>query len=332
MKYHYFILSPFQYLNALEFRFTQHDDHSDHHILYILTDHPKRKKSIEKIVNQNHWSEIHYLFDAVKLKSYYYFFITLFKRKRNLTRVKKTIAKHDLAILGNINDTYCRHIFKHIDNCTVLDDGLASIFLPASMGQTEKFKLKKKRILFNLVFNQFSFKYDSLKLFTIFDIRSDAISITKNTYEEVRKIYSNGDKTLTNQVVFMGQPLVELKFMTLKNYESVISSIKNYYVTKGYEFCYIAHPKESTKFNNLEMVDLNEPVEVYFLRNKEIPLIFTSLFSTSNFSLSQLFPQVRNELWSCDQSILNYNEKTNLIFEYAGKTKNININHVSSDL
>jgi hypothetical protein len=150
------------------------------------------------------------------------------------------------------------------------------------------------RFLETLVFNQFYFSHNSFTLFSIFIIYHKKVTLKNNELKHLKSRNSVNNKKILNEVVFIGQPLVELKIIQQQKFTEYIEKVKNYYEKQGLKFNYILHPgeKKFLKKENWNLISLDEPIETFYLKNESIPKIFSSFYSTANINLGIIFNDI----------------------------------------
>lgn len=155
------------------------------------------------------------------------------------------------------------------NNTYLLDDGMATFLAQKKMA-------KSKRV------------YD---LFTYLEV--DAIKsqkIHKHNFVNLRKRYQLGEPT--GQNIFVGQILVEMEFLTLKQYKNLVSEVAK----SCDELIYIPHRSvtkstldEITTIKNVSILKPDSCIEVFLLENNIYPQRVYSSISSALVTLSEIF-------------------------------------------
>lgn len=318
MIYHYFIVTPLQYLNALEYRLSRKDN--SNHYLHIITDHKNRLEIIKQTVHEEMWSEIIYEFPTfVNRRKLFSYISELFRRKRSLKKIKD-YSFHDKNenvqfVLGSLTNTYCKFMYQSKIKSVILDDGLATLLIPEKIEKAVFIPKKLNRFLETLIFNQFYFRYNVVTLFSVYSVKHKRIKLENHSFNQLSNLYSIKNKLKTNSVVFIGQPLVEFNLLTKEAYNKYVNAIKKSYEKKGYSFFYHIHPAEnkSLKDKNWKVESQKVPLEIHFLIQKEIPEIFASFYSSAIINLYLLFENYCTyEYWQLDSKTLKKRYNTDI--------------------
>ena len=96
---------------------------------------------------------------------------------------------------------------------------------------------------------------------------------------------------LTDEVIFIGQPLVMKNMISLQEYNVTINSIAN----QSRKIIYVYHPIETTVYNfsdKVELYKLNIGFEEYFNNLKLKPQTVYSYFSTALINIKLKYPEI----------------------------------------
>lgn len=296
MNYHYFVITPLQYLNALEYRLSvDASNKKDNHILHIITDHKKRLNLLANIIDVKDWNEVNYEFNCdISRKKVFLYIEEVISRKKKLRRIKNSLNVEDQIILGSLTNTFCKYLHKCKAKSIFLDDGLATLLIKSKLKSPLFLPKKMNRFLETLIFNQFYFHHNPFILFSIFTVNHEKITLKKNELKHLKTRNSVNSKKIQNEVVFIGQPLVELNIVPSHVFTEYIEKVKAFYEKQGLKFSYLLHPgeKRDLKIEKWNLVSLDQPIETFYLNNENIPKIFSSFYSSANINLGIIFNNI----------------------------------------
>ena len=305
---------------------------AEKHILIIITDAQKRINQIEECIDEKYWDQIIYLFDVVLPKKVLKFITAQYKRKAILKKYLKKVNFNDKIVLGNYEHIYCRYIRSQFDfnQCIFIDDGIGSIRAHSDLEKIWVSNLNKpKHFINSLIFLEFKFK--AIQIFTIFELRkSKYLFPIKHSFEFIKKNFIQS-KGSSKDVFFLGQPLTEIKLISIDDYKNEVLKIKSYYEEKGLVFNYILHPGEN-KLNKEKLfeniIELKVPVEFHLMNENVLPKVVASFCSTAQFSLDILLGKtILLDIWKTKHFINNYNI-TNTLNLLEKTNQNINFRHL----
>jgi len=266
MKSILFIESPLQLLNAYEaiekfsiqdyviiVRFSKNLQ-NDEQISYLID-----KFTIQNIKPITIGASQKNLLDYFKLLYYKYFY--------------QIPSDVDKVFIGNYDSGFLKLIMKKVptDKIVLLDDGAKSIDIQAKF--TDKFH------------------YD---LFTMYDFKPlYNQSIIKNNFQRLQKNLSDLELN-KEEVLFLGLKLSEIGIVTQSYYLDQIIKITSYYKNK--QIIYIAHRGEDKtklqkidELDNVQVVQLDYPVELYGLYHTKIPYKVASFYSTALLTMKNIY-------------------------------------------
>jgi len=296
-----FVESPLQLLNALEA--VDSFDLEDY-ILYIRYSNKKMNdEQLDKLIK------------ILSLKSFNIKKIYLSSSNRNILDYIKILfyfiySKFFIVnrlFIGNLDSNFLSLIYKNINKNKIIafDDGAKTIALQEN-------------------FNEDNF----YNLFTMYDLKSIANQIIyKNNYENIKSLLKNKNKS--NHILFLGAKLNEVGIISEDEYLSLITKISQYY---NKDIAYIPHRGEDeqklkviSKIKNLKIKDIDYPVELYGLYEKEIPTIVASFYSTALLSMKNIYG-IKSESFYFDFSTSKYKDSIESVYNYYKKEmKVINI-------
>jgi hypothetical protein len=302
------VITPLQYLNALEYRLSIESSKHVTHNLHIITDHSKRLALLSNIIDENDWDIVVFEFRSdISRKKIISYTKELIDRKKNLRNIKCSLNSQDQIILGSLTNTFCKYLHKCEAKSVFLDDGLATLLMKEKLKSPYFFPNKMNRFLETLIYNQFYFIHHSFKLFSIFSVNHKKITLQKNQLEHLKSRNSVNNKNILNEVIFIGQPLIELNIVPKERFIKHVEEVKNYYENKGLKFSYLLHPgeNENLKKESWNVISLNEPIEVFYMRSKSLPKVFCSFYSSANINLGIIFNEITEQhFWKLDSAWL----------------------------
>jgi hypothetical protein len=317
MKAYYFVITPLNYLCAEEFKHKFSNNYNEH-VLIILADYPKTIKQIKKIITIENWDAVLFLFENnfIRSNNVISFSAHVLKRAKKL---KAIITKNDISsiILGNMNNNYCRFIYRHFkgDSSYIIDDGFVTVFhkhqTSNNLKNKEKIKKLGKGYIEKLILNVSKIKWENLSFFSIFNTDrnvSNRFDLLKSKLKSYKPV---------NQVFFIGQPLVAYDLVSEETYISTVNKIFSEFTSRGYECFYLPH-RINTNENipsHWKTKSFDYPIECYPVFNNTVPEAFFSFYSTAIFSLSLILDESHNFNFIKASDFIN-NEKINILFDY----------------
>jgi hypothetical protein len=297
-----FVESPLQLLNALE---AIKNFDLKNYILYVR--YSKQKTNDEQldklikifdvqptILKKINLSSKHRTFSDY-IKIFFYFFYSKFFKINRL-------------FIGNIDSKFLSLIYKNVSKNKIiaLDDGAKTIALQKKFNET-----------------------DFYNLFTMYNLKKlNNQIIYKNNYNNVKSLLKNKDKT--ENILFLGTKLNEVGIISENEYILLINKIAKYY---NKNIIYIPHRGEDekklnkiSKFQNFKIKNIDYPVELYGLYEKEIPNTVASFYSTALLSMQNIYG-IQSESFYFDFSNSEHKESIESVYEYYKKEmKVINLN------
>ena len=202
---------------------------------------------------------------------------------------------YEYIFTGEIEDFRFRAIVANLNKTKLflLDEGTSIIILYENLikkNRINKFKLKSIKFILNGL--KINLK-DTISFFTYYDFKplNNGV-VVKNKLEYLKKDF-NVDKFVDDDTLFfLGQTLNI--FEDVKEFKISLKRIidKN----KGKQIVYIPHreDKETIKIvqsfsQNINILELNQPIENYFIENKIYPKNLVSYYTTALITLKILF-------------------------------------------
>lgn len=288
IKENLFILrSPIQIINAIEA--IEKFDLKNNILVLIFNSLDKNTNQINKLVKLYRWKKIIKLENKSRSK--------LFRYVKLVNELKK--SKYNYLFFGNLG-TIQKVLIANlkVDNIYLLDDGTSTItyynnFIKKS--KVNKYNFRELRFLF------FGLKFkikSEINLFTYFDLEVKSnIKIVKNELT----LLNNKDMLNfkhSNEIYFIGQPLDDVEVLSIDNYIKVLVAISKKFNRK---IIYIPHRAESNELKDaiskideqlIMVLNVNMPVELYFIENKIYPNKVISFFSTALNTMKAIYNKV----------------------------------------
>lgn len=213
--------------------------------------------------------------------------------------LRLSAKKYETVYLGSYYSNFLK-ILKKLFKCNeiyYLDDGLATL-------RAQK-EILKKQVPVNW--------------YTFFELKG--ISDQKI----IRHDFKNVKKKLTDKksdgCYFIGQPYHLMNGYTKEDYLSAVKVAMEHSQTGKLK--YIPHRVEDVSvikdLNNLEIVELNIPVELYFISIDTIPESIYSCYSTALITLNSLLPNI-NIVSLHLEKIKSNSDEIPIVYEYFEKT------------
>ena len=129
--------------------------------------------------------------------------------------------------------------------------------------------------------------------YTYFPVESDVLNVINLS---AKNNNSSIVKEVVNTIMFIGAPLVEKQIIKCEDYLLYITKALSKYPENQYKNIeYVPHRAEhSDNYNRVAALDnrvsikkLDQPIEDYINKNKEVPAVFLSFYSTALYNLSE---------------------------------------------
>lgn len=216
------------------------------------------------------------------------------------------------SFIPAINSRILASLLKHKNKCNI-EDGLGtftSLHNPNDI--LESIPLGFANVIIgNSVKNSEQLIDGISRFYTIYGKSKYANLIIKDKVVELQLLEKKYPE-LTDEVYFVGQPLVERKMIGLDEYVDTVNSLaENYGALK-----YFYHPTEFLQYNLCEKVEVNRiesTLEEYIVNNKK-PKIIISYVSTVLMSIKLLYPNIK--CYYLDSDVAN--QKMRYILESFG--------------
>lgn len=214
----------------------------------------------------------------------------------------------DKLFIGNLESGFFSTIYKNINRTQVigLDDGSKTISLQSKFTKDNYYNL--------------------FTMYRLTEIKYQKIYL--NDYSGIKNMIK--DKNKIDKILFLGADLVEMCLISEEKYLLLITKISEHY---NKNIIYIPHRHEDerklkkiSKFRNFEIKNIDYPVELYGLYEKEIPNTVASFYSTALLSMQNIYG-IQSESFYFDFSNSEHKESIDSVYEYYKKEmKVINLN------
>ncbi|WP_026803851.1 hypothetical protein [Aliarcobacter lanthieri] len=250
---------------------------------------------------------------------------SFFKYVRLIRELRK--YTYNKIFTGEIDDSNFRILIANLkkEKLFLLDEGTSTIEEYERKIKTNNLnKYKFREIRYLLVGLRLKLK-DTINFFTYYDIKPIyGGEVVKNKLEYMKRNFEQNSITDYSQILFfLGQPssIFANKEDLFKSLQNVIQKYKNK------KIIYIPHRREmnlieiKNNFNkDIEILDINQPIEQYFLNNNIYPMHVISFRSTALTTTKILFENCLVEYIKINNppSILDKNY-LKLIYSYFEK-------------
>lgn len=336
----YIVLNQIHLINALEAKnkFKTKND------IFILIEPENQTKGLSKYISKLGNSQI-IIFNS--------FYKTINIRERiNLIKYLQQY-KYKNIFIPYFSDFF-RQLVCNLDytNIVLIDDGTYNIVLYYELNNLNNFDmpsmLKTSKIrnstsvsykiihFFYSIALNFIFKAKGLKnnncnysliFFTIFKLPYvNDVKIFNNNYSLLKNNYDIANQKIissTKVVYFLGQALHKSLKFTHKDYYIYIMGIISFYKNK--KIVYIPHKSENKLYQkvirkliseNFSVKTIDKPFEIYMLEQKEIPNHIASFFSSTLFTIKNIYPNINVTSFQFDNI---YRDDINLIYSTMEK-------------
>lgn len=310
---YFFVRTPIQYYNAIEAK--ESLPKNSQCFLIILSDYPKTLNQFKELVDHEMWLNV--LMPWKKYgdltKSNFLNRILNITRRFSLNAIFRSIEDSDTIFWGNYNSIWLRYFLeKKKNNVTILDDGFAALSI-------SKY-IHKNKLLFNkstgfsglterlFVTTSRNIELSRLTFFTSFKNISNAMTRQSivTDYPYLKTLGAPKSKDETDDVYFIGQPLILLSILEKETYINHVNQIFKYYSEKGLKCYYIPHRSTLHDYfpDNWKIINFNFPLEkLLFTSNHVLPKIFASFYSSALYFMNKFSvnDNVSFEFWESQE-------------------------------
>ena len=285
------------------------------------------KNYIKNLINDKEWEDIKYIkynyvgrgydFGLQRPRNLYERYLELyttfneFLKKRRLERIAESVQYAKSVVLGNYREgsnAGLRHLVNRLgyEEIYIVDDGTDSILINEerkrsyikdnSSNDANQSFLKQIKSWIRKEYLQLNTEpAREVTFFTCYDIITKPEDrLINNNYEYLRSLAS--EKEIINEVLFLGQCLVDDGYLTADIYISYLRAIKKYFMAAN--FIYIPHPRESNKIIDLIQKSLkitirrlHVPIEYEVSIRGNRPKYLISFFSSALESCSKILSE-----------------------------------------
>jgi hypothetical protein len=286
----YFVLTPLQLLNALEARAAL--DTSGDALVIVTAGHARQH--IDALVEPEAWDEV-YGFDVLAPDGTRGQRLGRLRRTYQVRRALDGLARSWGAVeglfLGNYGNALARHVAATLDHRTLylLDDGTDTIKIAeqrAGRGTPDLSWDRAWRVaLRDRALGLRTHEAERLVFFTTYDLpNGHRDSVIRNTYARLRERAAR--PALDDEVLFLGQPLVEDRLMRAEWYTAYVAAARA--ASGDRDFVYAPHKRESPERVDdladrlgMQVRRADLPVEVEFARSGRLPSVLASFFCSA---------------------------------------------------
>ncbi len=263
-----FVESPLQLLNAYEA--VSYFNLENYIYIVRLSNNEANDEQIMNLLKllKIDKSNIEYMYIRTINRTLYDYSQLLFYRYKYMF-----VKNIDKIFIGNYESGFFNLIIKQFskESIILLDDGAKTLSIQSKFTNSKNYNL-----------------------FTMYDIKTlQNQNIFINSYREV---LTNTKELLIkkDEILFLGTKLSEAGIIEEEYYINLIQNICNYYLDK--KIVYIVHRGESQEKlseieenKNIIIRQLNYPIELYGLCEKEIPYKVSSFYSTAIYTMKKIY-------------------------------------------
>ncbi|MCT7539513.1 alpha-2,8-polysialyltransferase family protein [Aliarcobacter cryaerophilus] len=231
-------------------------------------------------------------------------------------------SSYEKVFAGEIEDYRFRTIIANLEKeqFFVLDEGSATIVLYEKIIKKNKINQSKLKSIRFLMFGLKVRLISPINFFTYYNFEplKDAI-VVKNNLEYLRKDFKRNDIDYSNTLFFLGQPL----FIFANRDEFKESFKKVIEKNKDKKIVYIPHREDKQTIEivkdilkNIDILEIDRPIERYFLENGIYPKNVISYSSTALTTIKILFENCFVEYIKNKNPNLKLNDMRGLDFVY----------------
>lgn len=300
----FFVITPIQYLNALEYKSLLGD--KDRNILVFMSSFNKTRDEITKMLDTNLWDKVFWLSKGDKTLSVINYLKYIVKSKMRINTIIKKYIDVSTIVIGNYNDVINHYIIQKTNykSLVLIDDGLGSV----NISKTRLVEVEENRSILELErYNKIRPKLAKwilrVKNFippVVTFFSSNTLTKNNNDFFLVNNYNclktSLNKRETTNAAYFIGQPLTELNRISETYYFNVLTTICKKF-SEGIVY-YIPHRTENPKkleiINNtiMPVKQFGIPIELAIIQESNPPSAFITLFSSALVNLMVIFGNI----------------------------------------
>jgi hypothetical protein len=293
MKNLYLVSSPFQCISAIEVKTQLNLNDNILVVIYYLKDGNSVISQIRETLKVTHWDKIIEI-GIEKKKSKFSEYVSVIKKlKKDSFRNLLTgdFGQFSTILMANLK----------ISNIYAIDDGIGTMKwhekeLNPNLENSVKFSKKIKMLRYSLFGLKTFYDKKRINYFTMFDLQPYyGEKVIKNEFNFMRE-YALCKNQDNNVVYFLGQALLEDRWVEKKCYLEFLKSIKYYFKSKEIIVYYIPHRREKNLKDLDCLVDeyfkiksFSVPIELHLLNAETLPFKVCSFMSTALYSIQKIF-------------------------------------------
>jgi hypothetical protein len=347
----FLIETPLQLLNAIEAR--NHFKFKNNILLILLTNY-FGINSFNNLVDKDSWDTIRYIPFLSNCSTYdfgmqrpqnlyercieYYIILQQLLKRCRLDKIIKSIGSVNNIILGNYlqgHKDYMRHFGNSLthEKIYIVDDGTDTILINRErinelsvVGNEQNNDVswlkKVKRSLRESYIDWNGRSASSITFFSCYDLSVTAAdTFVKNEYSYLRKIAQNSANV--DEVIFLGQCLIEDGYISKENYQLYLLKVKEYF--KNEKLIYVPHPRESMqsveylkKTVGIEIRKLSTPIEYEIAYGGKRPKYLSSFFCSALENCLLIMDKTIHikSFYLCPQHLLRHKNSVQEIYIY----------------
>ena len=295
----FIVSSPLQLMNCLEARYRYRVNKS--YLLVFLIEAGESVPQYENLVSMEEWEKVIYLESPAGAKG-----LMTFPKDFKVS-VSDLISENiEYLFVGEYRSPYVNHMVNFFDANKVIlvDDGMAVLNYENFFRSRSIYKRLRRTLYYMVGYKAGAFSYCQFSAFYL--ERSSAVVNDYRWLKRGKKNYA-----LSDDVWFLGQPLVELAIMSPQNWMLYIEKVMRRY--KRGRFCYVMHRRNDSSFIEaasqklgFKCIRFDRPIELEFLELKTIPHEVITAYSTAIFTLSKLVADIRCSAYRLPTTSIKY--------------------------
>lgn len=331
---YFFIITPFQYLCALEAKNYFHNEIKLCKLIILNTVQETQKSTLSQlnnIINRSDWDSIEFIKMPImrKKNKYINFIIEYFYLKFKLTKIINKIRMKDFIIIGNMNDLWFQWLLGTTKSSKklILDDGVGTLTIVENFTNKIRNEAKSRSaLILKKLLNCKTIDLTTISFFSLYDkLDFYPAMFIHNELKYVKSIYVKSHYEKMPRAIFIGQPLAEHGIVSLESYIYMINTLKEYCTKQGIEFVYLCHRAENISQlpQHWNIQELSIPIEIHLMSQDSIPARILSFYSSALLNLKKLLPQMSQIVAvSIPDSLININlDEIKNVYNYFEKER-----------
>lgn len=294
MKAYFFVITPANYLYALQASKDPRFNFKEKHLI-VLSDYHRSLIQFNTIINKAEWDAVYFPWKNLDRRKKSTWRLILLKIMRHLTftKIKNQILKTDIVFWGNVNHSNFKYVKNYFHDIYLLDDGFSTVNISEKIEKLNNWKYKKNS--------------GSIKLYTLFNLKSSEIEIIKHQFDEIKRhqVYKAEEK----HVFFIGQPLVFNQIVSQSYYVKRVDEIIKMYESKGFNCFYLPHRSTTRNYipHYWSILEFDFPLEYFLEMSNFRPEIFATFYSTGAYNLIKYLSLDTNNVhfWKIEYDEIN---------------------------